>query len=106
VTLSQEQINDYRKNGCYACDQGLEDEECSCWKAGAIAEQEAVAKLRAERDALKLTLEYITKKEGRFSMDPHEHARNCIEDMAEVAEEALKGKWCTYVKAALGEGDA
>lgn len=35
-------------------------------------------------------LKEITKKEGPFSRDPHEHAENTINAMAEIAEEALK----------------
>lgn len=39
---------------------------------------------------------YITKRMGPFSMDPHEHAKNCVDCMAKTAEEALsgvKGEW-------------
>jgi ElaB/YqjD/DUF883 family membrane-anchored ribosome-binding protein len=47
-------------------------------------------RLAAEKKKLREALEEITKKEGRFSMDPLEHARNCVDDMAEIAQAALR----------------
>jgi len=35
----------------------------------------------------------ITKRLGRFSLDPHEHANNTIDGMAQIAEDALNGVW-------------
>jgi len=70
-------------------------------------------KLKAERDALRdkvkrleLTIEYFTKPEGAFSRDRLEHAHNCIDNIKRTSERALKGDWCTYVKAALSDEDA
>lgn len=38
-------------------------------------------------------LEKIAKREGPFSRNRFWHARNTIEDMAQIAEDALSGKW-------------
>ena len=45
--------------------------------------------LRAEVAHLRKALEEIAKKEGEFSMDPFEHCRNCVDNMAEIARAAL-----------------
>ena len=36
-------------------------------------------------------LRKITRRQGRFSLVHHEHAENTIEDMAAVAEAAIRG---------------
>ena len=47
-------------------------------------------KLKAENERLKEALEEIKKGEGRYSLDQFEHCRNTVEDMKELAEQALK----------------
>jgi hypothetical protein len=51
---------------------------------------DALDTARAEIERMREALQEISKKEGRFSMDPLEHASNCVEDMAQIAQEALK----------------
>jgi len=38
-------------------------------------------------------LKEIAKGRGRFSTDHHQHATNTIEDMIQVAQDALAGTW-------------
>ena len=35
-------------------------------------------------------LQQISKAEGRYNMDPNEHAKNCIIDMQKIAINVLK----------------
>lgn len=51
-----------------------------------------VRELEEQAAYLEKALRKITRREGRFSMDHHDHAMSTIEDMAEVAEAALKGE--------------
>ena len=52
--------------------------------------QGTVDGLRSQRDALKAALEEISEGKGRYDMDPMQHAINTIDDMKELASEALK----------------
>ena len=38
-------------------------------------------------------LQEITKRMGRYSRDRLEHAQNTVEDMAQLAQDALEGTW-------------
>ena len=51
--------------------------------------REQLARQGEREKALREALEKITRREGRFSTDQLEHASNAVEDMAQVAEEAL-----------------
>lgn len=46
--------------------------------------------LRQTNAKLREALREITKGAGEFSMDPFEHAKNCIHDMKTLARAALK----------------
>lgn len=48
---------------------------------------------QCSEERLRLALEYISEARGRFSIDPHEHAVNTVEDMQDVARQALAGTW-------------
>ncbi len=50
----------------------------------------AVEYEREEVERLRAALEEISEGKGAYSMDPLEHAGNCIDDMKELAREALK----------------
>lgn len=96
---------------CSACHgSGLEPDEGSvmgrAFLMGAMAMGESPEGLEEAQKrirALELTLAEIALKKGPYSLDPHEHARNCIESMAEIAVNALRGKWCLEVEVALKE---
>lgn len=58
------------------------------------------AKLRKEKEQLRLVivdltdaLFYISQGWGRFKRDPHEHALATIDDMKQVAVDAIAGVW-------------
>lgn len=46
--------------------------------------------IQAKLERARVALAEITEGKGRFSLDNYEHARNTIEDMKELAQEALK----------------
>ena len=45
--------------------------------------------IEADNARLREALKEIAKHEGRYSEDPNQHCRNCVEDMVQLAEEAL-----------------
>jgi hypothetical protein len=51
----------------------------------------AVKVARADRDRLRAALERIAEGRGRFSVDQYLYACNTIQDMKEIAREALRG---------------
>jgi len=51
-----------------------------------------VAQLQAELARTKAALAEISLGMGAFSRDPLEHAENCIENMKEIARNALAGE--------------
>ena len=50
----------------------------------------ALQKVEAQRDELLEALEEIVKKEGPFSQDQLTHAGNVIENMASIADKAIR----------------
>lgn len=59
------------------------------WKMGSLSTKDSSwLIIRVKR--LTEALEEVTLGRGRYSMDNFEHARNCIEDMKEVARKALE----------------
>ena len=48
-----------------------------------------ISRLRAANKSLLTALKEIAKGEGRYSMDPLEHAGNTVEDMKELANAAI-----------------
>lgn len=56
----------------------------------AHTEAQKIVELREQKAALIEALQEITEAKGRFSMDPFEHAKNCVRDMAALAVDALK----------------
>ena len=42
---------------------------------------------------LNAALTEITKRQGRYSRDPFEHAMNTIDAMSDIAQGALDGTW-------------
>lgn len=48
-----------------------------------------VRELASVPDALVKALEEIAEGKGAFSRDPFQHAKNCIEDMKQIALDAL-----------------
>ena len=51
-----------------------------------------VRELEEQAAYLEKALRKITRREGQFSRNHHTHAENTIDDMAGVAEAALKGE--------------
>jgi hypothetical protein len=76
-----------RTRGLYEVGQAMRDAEFICHA------REDVPTLLSLVTYYRAALAKIAKQEGRFVRDPCEHARNCVEDMAHVAEGALAGTW-------------
>lgn len=49
-----------------------------------------ISKLSRERDELLAALEEISEGKGRYNQDQFEHAKNTIEDMKQIALEAIQ----------------
>ena len=49
--------------------------------------------LSGQVEYYRAALQEITKGRGRHSRDPYEHAENTIDDMKQVAQDALEGTW-------------
>jgi len=61
---------------------GIADHVMSC-------DKHLLGQALRENERLEAALSEIAEGRGRFSTDPHEHARNCIEDMMALANAAL-----------------
>lgn len=49
--------------------------------------------VRDERNQALAALKQISKREGPFSLDPHKHAENTIDNMEDLAVTALDHLW-------------
>ena len=72
-----------------AIDPALSD-ETDDWELTDVRWRIRVDELHADIERLRRALVEIAKGEGAFSRDPLEHAGNCIDNMKQIAEAALR----------------
>ena len=68
----------------------LNTQECNHWAKQSAEAQAELSALRKRMEGLVAVLREISEAKGRFSRDNHQHAKNTIEDMKELALNALR----------------